>query len=185
MNKEQVKEIGNIIYLLEVERKNTKSEADYKRKLRNECIIKLMYYLAKEPGEIAKIKIDDFIVNEGRIILYGRNQYTVDIIDSELNDILIEHIKENKPGKYLFESVDKKKIAIRTYKRIISEAMNKGNIDISLPEIYLKNLRIKDLKENHGFTQNEVFYWLGYRKKEENNIEFSVYNKIEKMKLII
>ena len=193
--KEQVKEndlfldheeIQRLFTTMKEERWEEKTPYSYSVILRNECILRLMYYGCFRASDIIELRVGDIDLEKGTI--HRKEGYILKIVDVELLRLILKHYRTNYPEEYVFEGISRgnKKLNKSMIDKIFDRACEKAEVRTNnFHSFRLTLTRINDLKGIYHFSDQELLYWNGYQKGKlginfrEENIEI-MYQKIIK-----
>lgn len=180
LEKEQVKEnelfldheeVQKLFNTMKEERWEEKTPYSYRVILRNECMLRLMYYGCFRASDIMELRASDIDLEKGTIER-KKEGYTLRIVDMELLKLLLKHYRTNYPEEYMFEGISRgnKKLSKIMIEKIFDRACEKAEVRINnFHTLRLTLTRINDLREIYHFSDSEVLYWNGYQKGKLGN----------------
>lgn len=177
-------ELQEVFRVLSYEREKEESVYKFKVALRNECIVKLMYYAALKTKDIIELKSDDLDLEKGVIKVRGEGlQYELRIVDSNLRNILKLHKRANEPQEYFFENIsrgNKPKLSERMIQNVLKKVFIKAKIEnyYNIFGLRIRCSKISELKRKYKFTTAQVFYWVGYQSETDQKEVEELYKKI-------
>ena len=143
-----------------------KKVLDNCRNTREELLIKLMITCALRTNEVVNIRLDDFYIESGVVLLKvlgkGRNGIKQDIvkIDNRIYDLIKKYCKEYKIKDYLFTSTSNHntngKLNTITIRRIITELFKRSEIDMSRLTAHSTRHTSVELALESGMSIQEV-----------------------------
>lgn len=143
-----------------------KKVLDNCRNTREELLIKLMITCALRTNEVVNIRLDDFYIESGVVLLKvlgkGRNGIKQDIvkIDNRIYDLIKKYCKEYDIKDYLFTSTSNHntngKLNTITIRRIITELFKRSEIDMSRLTAHSTRHTSVELALESGMSIQEV-----------------------------
>ena len=143
-----------------------KKVLDNCRNTREELLIKLMITCALRTNEVVNIRLDDFYIESGVVLLKvlgkGRNGIKQDIvkIDNRIYDLIKKYCQEYNIKDYLFTSTSNHningKLNTITIRRIITELFKRSKIDMSRITAHSTRHTSVELALESGMSIQEV-----------------------------
>lgn len=143
-----------------------KKVLDNCRNTREELLIKLMITCALRTNEVVNIRLDDFYIESGVVLLKvlgkGRNGIKQDIvkIDNRIYDLIKKYCQEYNIKDYLFTSTSNHntngKLNTITIRRIITELFKRSEIDMSRLTTHSTRHTSVELALESGMSIQEV-----------------------------
>lgn len=153
----------------QVKRANAKTYK-YKTAVRNRALIGVMYFCAMRVSEVTSMEVSDYNVFRNEIycrrLKNGVNN-TLQLVDSFVENALKQHIKINKPKKYMFEieasDGELRPMSRKTVDAIIRNIGKETTIDREKlhSHTFRHTMAIRLLED--GCSVYDVQYWLGHR----------------------
>ena len=147
-------------------REEIKKILDRCKNTREELLIKLMITCALRTNEVVNIRLEDFYIESGVVLLKvlgkGRNGIKQDIvkIDNRIYDLIKKYCKEYKIKDYLFTSTSNHntngKLNTITIRRIITELFKRSEIDMSRLTAHSTRHTSVELALESGMSIQEV-----------------------------
>lgn len=147
-------------------REEIKKILDRCKNTREELLVKLMITCALRTNEVVNIRLEDFYIESGVVLLKilgkGRNGIKQDIvkIDNRIYDLIKKYCKEYKIKDYLFTSTSNHntngKLNTITIRRIITELFKRSEIDMSRLTAHSTRHTSVELALESGMSIQEV-----------------------------
>lgn len=147
-------------------REEIKKILDRCKNTREELLVKLMITCALRTNEVVNIRLEDFYIESGVVLLKilgkGRNGIKQDIvkIDNRIYDLIKKYCKEYKIKDYLFTSTSNHntngKLNTITIRRIITELFKRSEIDMSRLTTHSTRHTSVELALESGMSIQEV-----------------------------
>lgn len=147
-------------------REEIKKILDRCKNTREELLVKLMITCALRTNEVVNIRLEDFYIESGVVLLKvlgkGRNGIKQDIvkIDNRIYDLIKKYCKEYDIKDYLFTSTSNHntngKLNTITIRRIITELFKRSEIDMSRLTAHSTRHTSVELALESGMSIQEV-----------------------------